>query len=429
MFYNQEFTPVLQFSTNLATPPLASPNDTLDGTLQMNALSAKQFIAILAISCTGTFAAYAQPPILTLAQESGVSPINRNSPSYIDFSARLSEKLPNNSIPLLLLRDSLRSGQLRPTDAIDILDDHKNRVSGVESFNSGRHTFSFTLGLGGKLRTPHLVQKFTGSGANIGGDLDVSFNNQTGTLIPTTDRIKRQTGLDYIIDHTGITTTACGTITGEIAFPRVGVPSGSTAANTRFCYEYQPNKMTALAQYEAANQQRLHQLERGIGEDFQSITDQLYLHYSSDCDVYVLADPKECGPIKHHVSALHEAGLGLDLPSGVKSEETLEQEFLKQSGNRFLFRELETTQHQLEQMELLFGRRLTDLEAAIIGVVGQSEDISGHLTTLQVEQIKQGKLLEYLADPKVREKLLLRAMQSAQQAVRTTKRRYEAANC
>lgn len=341
--------------------------------------------------------------------------LNNDSPSYVDFSQRLNAKARTNSIALLMLVDSLRGGHQDTQNMIDILNDHKEQVSGVESFRNGRHSFSFKGDLRGELEPSKLVQTFSVFGGKIRGNLDFEIIRRDRELIPTHGRIQQQTEIDYVISKVDLETKACGTVAADIQFPGLKLGSGLIGASSQFCYEYQPSKMTALAQYVAKNQQRLASLELGQGEDFDYITEQLYLHSSSNCSIYTVPNPQECETIKVHLDALHEARLGLDIPSEVKSLERLRSEFRKDITNRFFLEDSKKTRQRIKMLENFFGRKLTKMEAQIIDLVAGTQSLQTSFNSIQVEQLRQGKLLEYLSESKVRATIIVKAMRRAQE--------------
>ena len=49
MFYNQQFTPVLQFSTNLATPPINWPEQTYSNGVERNTATGRKYKRVIRI--------------------------------------------------------------------------------------------------------------------------------------------------------------------------------------------------------------------------------------------------------------------------------------------------------------------------------------------------------------------------------------------
>ncbi|GHA18895.1 hypothetical protein GCM10008090_30680 [Arenicella chitinivorans] len=344
--------------------------------------------------------------------------INRYSPSYRDYERRLSSKIDRsqNSIALLMLADTLRGSDRHGGNMIAILNDHKNRVSGAVSFKGGRHDFSIGGNLAGRVGSSELVQKVTGVGAEVRAKLDLNLIKRGRELIPTSGRIKEQTGMDYVLGGGGIATRECGSISGEVTAPLAqGLAKGSLGAGGQLCHAYEPSKMTYLGKWVAENQTRLRAIEDGRGDDFQFITEALFRHHVSTCGNLVLAEPQSCGEIETHLNALREGGFLGALPTDIRTEDQIREAFKNEPGNKLLNEFSVEFKREIEELENLIGRELGDMEQQMLALLAGDKKLTESLSEVQLEQVKQGAILEVLADPLVREHLYTQAIIQSQQ--------------
>ena len=371
-------------------------------------------IGLLLVVWLGATACLAQAPASNSPSPQENPTIDRSSVSYLDFSQRLHAKMHSNSIAFLMLADSLRDeGGQAASNMIKILNDHREQVTAAESFRRGRHSLQFGLEFRGEVASSRLVQKFTGLQTGVGSELDFNLIQRGSELIPVTGRIREQTGLDYLVDEGDLVAKGCGSITGDI-----GGPIGSTGASGRFCYEYQPTKMTALAKYVAQNQSRLARLESGDGNDGHYITDELFRHFR-DCGA-AAQNSTDCSRLGGYLTALQETGLGTSLPSKIRSEEQIRIAF--RDENRFLFEDSAFTRQQIDAARESLGLQLTKMGVQLLDLAARSDDFEGFLRNELTEQqrtlLRQGKLLQVLADPDIRVRLMTNASVRVQYKLR-----------
>jgi hypothetical protein len=350
--------------------------------------------------------------VLSQAPVGGGATIDRTSASYLDFSTRLRASVADNSIALLMIADSLRNGEATSENIVGILTDHKNRISGLDSFRAGRHSVTLKGGARGELSSSGLIEKFTGAGASVGAGLDFEIVRHSRDLIPLSGREQAQTGYDYVIGDAQLIPKACGSLTGGVKAPAMRVADAKIEATGTLCYEYTPSSMTALGGYIAQNQDRLARLEKLGGEDLAFLTDRLFQFLSGTCGA------AECEAMKRHLGDLEDAGLGLDLPRSVRSEDEVRAEALTDPSIAVLLDDNAATREHIVELETSIGRKLSQIEKALIGLSANDGKILSSLSDLQKEQLRQGKLLEVLADPEVQAEMMINAMAEAEKRLR-----------
>ena len=351
--------------------------------------------------------------------------IDRTSPSYRDYAIRLRRSVADNSIALLMIADSLRTGKADAQNIVAILHDHRDRVTALESFRAGRHSVTLRGTTGAQLSASGLVQRFTGANASLRGAFDFDIVRHSQSLLPTSGRVAAQTGFDYVVGDAQLIPKACGTLTGGVKVRGTRIADAELDASTTFCYQYRPSSMTALGGYVARNQSRLARLEKLGGEDLAYLTDHLFAHFSSGCDVYGIANPIGCAAIEQHLSDLTDAGLAIDIPTDIRTEAEVRAALLKDPKIAALLEDNDETRDRIDALTDLIGRNLTTVEISFLDLISRFEGIESSFDSAHIELIRQGGILAYMANPSVQENLLRNAMMTAQQSLRSQQREME----
>jgi hypothetical protein len=332
--------------------------------------------------------------------------------TYLDYAYRMRASVEHNSIALLMMADSLRGGEATAENIIGILADHKEGISGLDSFRAGRHTVTFKGGASGELGTSGLIERFAGLGANVGVGFDLELVRHSRDLIPISGREQKQTGYDYVIGDAVLIPTACGNVNGGVSAPVARLADAKLNATGTMCYEYTPSSMTALGGYIAQNQDRLHRMEKLGGDDLQFVTDRLYAYYTNTCA------PAECAAVKAHLDGIKSAEMGLDIPATVRTKEEIREDVMTDPSIGVLLEDNESTRNQIAALEAEVGRQFSDNEKALLSLAATDGKILANLSDLQKEQIRQGQLLEQLADPDIQAEMMVNAMIEAQDRLR-----------
>ena len=345
------------------------------------------------------------------------------SPAYRDFAMRVEAAVPNNSIAALMLLDSLRNRDSDAGKIIAILEDHRNRTSGLDSYRAGRHSITFKGEGTGTLGLSNLVERFSGADANVGIGLDFELVRHSGDLVSTSGRVAAQTGYDYVIGDAQLVPKACGSLTGGITAPAFRLGEADLEAAGALCYEYNPSAMTGLASYVARNQDRLTRLEKTGGDDLLYLTDLLFNYYDSGCAG--ATGVVGCEKVGSFLTDLESAGLGLDLPKTIRTAEEIRESILENPEIALLLEDNDTTRARIQELEDLVGRKLTDSEAALLDLARSVKGLDASFSNTEIALIRQGRILEYLADPEVQENLMVNAMGAAQNKLKLQQRAYQ----
>ncbi len=286
---------------------------------------------------------------------------DRTDPTYIDFAFRVRESADRNSIAMLMLADAMRLGGRDGGAVRAIVDDHRARVSAVDSFRAGRSSINMGFGIDGSLASSSLVRRFAGAGVSFGGGFDLDIVTSRAELLPTTGRIQSQTGVDYVVGDETLQIEACGSIGGGINVP-LAVGSAGGNVNGKGCYSYSPSSMTALAGYVAQNQRRLHSIETVGGETLSYVTDLLY-EIANGCGQ---SSMQECRAASRLLQDLNDAGLGVGLPTTIRGVDEVEAVVRNDPRFAVVLQSNDEIRARVSSLEARLGLELDDLEAALL---------------------------------------------------------------
>ena len=392
----------------------------------------RPFLATLVILTSFTLVTFVNRPsfadLHTPRVQSAELPetVDRKSPSYRDYDTRFRKSAKDDSIAILLMHDLLRSRNSDPDQILGLLDDHRERVTGIDTFRKGRHSVTFQPEFQGELGTSKFFDTFFKLNTSAGASLDIEVIRNGRQPIALSGRLARQTGHDYVIGDPQVIPKACAGIRGGIAIPGGAVGKVNADTGAKVCYQYDPSTMTALGAYVANNQDRLARLETFGGPELDRMIDRFYAEFAIDCDPSHPTVNTQCGKLTRYLNRFHDAGLGRSLPTRVRSVKEVRAAILEDPSVAVLIEEHIKDREHVNGVEKRLGRRLTTLETLVVQLDARFEDAGEALVDAHVRLFKDGTALDYFNDPATRERFMMTAVVKAQAEMRQQERELRA---
>jgi hypothetical protein len=287
---------------------------------------------------------------------------DRDSPEYVDLRNRImaADVRVNNSLAIHMLARSFRGGDNGAAISA-VLSDHRAGVSAAAHFPAGRSSWTYGGGIDGSLGASPLAETIAGIGGEVGIGFDVEFISRSGTLIPVSGRIERQTGISYFLGDDTLTTRACGSLRGEGNIAPGRLAKAGLGLSGQTCYEYEPSNFTPLGAYEARFQTELAYIEKVGGEDVDLVVDQIYLLATSECG-FTTPNPQDCGHFAANLAAVRSTSLAIDLPTSLRSEDEIRAAPIDEPTANLVINALDANGERVGNLERQIGRSLDQFE-------------------------------------------------------------------